>query len=51
MKIQEIGRQGDGIARIRGLVVFVPGTKIGEEIDVNIVKVVRGAAFAEKVTE
>lgn len=51
VKIKDIGRQGDGIARISGLIIFVPGAKIGEEMDVSIVKVVRSAAFAEKVTE
>lgn len=51
VKIEDIGRQGDGIARISGLIIFVPGAKVGDEMDVNIVKVVRSAAFAEKVAE
>jgi len=51
VKIEDIGRQGDGIARISGLIIFVPGAKIGDEMDVSIVKVVRSAAFAEKVSE
>ena len=51
VKIEDIGRQGDGIARIGGLIIFVPGAKIGDEMDVNIVKVVRSAAFAEKVVQ
>ncbi|MDD4306757.1 MAG: TRAM domain-containing protein, partial [Methanosarcina sp.] len=28
--IQDIARQGDGIARIEGFVIFVPGTKVGD---------------------
>ena len=51
VKIEDIGRQGDGIARVNGLIIFVPGAKVGDEMDVNIVKVVRSAAFAEKVVE
>jgi len=27
--IEGIAREGDGIARIQGFVVFVPGTKVG----------------------
>jgi predicted RNA-binding protein with TRAM domain len=29
---QDIARLGDGIPRIEGFVVFVPGTEIGDEI-------------------
>jgi len=32
---QDIARLGDGIARIEGFVVFVPGTEIGDEIQIQ----------------
>jgi predicted RNA-binding protein with TRAM domain len=32
VKIDDVGREGDGIARIEGFVVFVPNTKKGEEL-------------------
>jgi predicted RNA-binding protein with TRAM domain len=37
--ITEISRQGDGIARIKGFVVFVQNGKIGNNIKVKIVQV------------
>jgi predicted RNA-binding protein with TRAM domain len=50
-KIEDIGREGDGLARIQNFVVFVPGTKVGEEIKVRITKVHRRMAFGEVVKE
>jgi len=51
VKIESMGREGDGIAKIEGFVVFVPGAKVGEELDVRIHKVTRRVAFGEKVVE
>ncbi len=50
-KIEDIGREGDGLARIQNFVVFVPGTKVGDEIKVRITKVHRRMAFGEVVKE
>lgn len=50
-KIEDIGREGDGLARIQNFVVFVPGTKIGDEIKVKITKVHRRMAFGEVVKD
>lgn len=37
-KITEISRRGDGITRnYDGLVIFVPGTRIGDVVDIRIV--------------
>jgi predicted RNA-binding protein with TRAM domain len=49
--IVDTGKQGDGIARLQGLVIFVPGAKPGEEMDVRIKKVGRNCAFAEKIVK
>lgn len=51
VKIEDVGKEGDGITRIEGFVVFVPETKVGEEIKVRITSVRRRFAFAEKVPE
>jgi predicted RNA-binding protein with TRAM domain len=51
VKIEDVGKEGDGITRIEGFVVFVPETEVGEEIKVRITSVRRRFAFAEKVTE
>ena len=47
--IQDIARQGDGIARIEGFVVFVSGAKEGEEVKIRVNSVRRNFAFAEVV--
>ena len=47
--IQDIARLGDGIARIEGFVVFVPGTEIGDEIQIKLEKVLPNFAFATVV--
>ena len=49
VKIEDVGKEGDGITRIEGFVVFVPDTKVGEEVKVRITSVRRRFAFAEKV--
>ncbi len=49
--IEDIAREGDGIARIQGFVVFVPGTKVGDHVTIKIERVMRKfaiAALAEK---
>jgi 23S rRNA (uracil1939-C5)-methyltransferase len=47
--IQDIARQGDGIARIEGFVVFVPGTKVGDEVRIKVERVLPKFAFASVV--
>ncbi len=49
VKIEDVGKEGDGITRIEGFVVFVPDTKEGDEVKVKITSVRRRFAFAEKV--
>jgi len=44
--IEGIAREGDGIARIRGFVIFVPGTKIGDQVKIKIERVMRKFAIA-----
>lgn len=44
--IEGIAREGDGIARIQGFVIFVPGTKIGDQVKIKIEKVLRKFAIA-----
>ena len=50
-KIEDIGREGDGIARIQNFVVFVPGTKIGDQVKIRITRVGRRMGFGEVVHE
>ncbi|MDT7891485.1 MAG: TRAM domain-containing protein [Thermoproteota archaeon] len=51
LEIQEVGRQGDGVARVKGFVVFVKNTKKGDKVKAKIVKVAGRFAIAEVITE
>ncbi len=44
--IEGIAREGDGIARIQGFVIFVPGTKVGDNVTIKIERVMRKFAIA-----
>lgn len=44
--IEGIAREGDGIARIQGFVVFVPGTKVGDHVTIKIERVLQRFAIA-----
>lgn len=47
--IEDIGKEGDGVAKIENFVVFVPNTKVGDEVTIEITKVLRTLAFADVV--
>lgn len=47
--IEDTGDEGDGVAKIDGLVVFVPDADVGDETTIEITKVSDSVAFAEKV--
>jgi len=49
VKIEEISRRGEGIARIKGLVTFVPNAKAGETVKIRITRISRRFAEAELV--
>jgi predicted RNA-binding protein with TRAM domain len=44
VEITEISRQGDGIARVQGFVIFVKGGRVGQKSKVRITNI--GARFA-----
>lgn len=47
--ISETSRRGEGIARIQGLVIFVPNTKTGDHVKIKIKSVSRRFAEGEVV--
>jgi len=49
--IQETSRRGEGIARIKGLVTFIPNTKPGDHVKIRITRISRRFAEAEVVQE
>lgn len=47
--IEELSSRGEGIARVQGLVIFVPNTKQGEHVKIKVTKISRRFAEAEVV--
>lgn len=47
--IQETSRRGEGIARVRGFVIFVPNTKPGEHVKIRVTSIGSRFATAELV--
>jgi predicted RNA-binding protein with TRAM domain len=49
--VKETSRRGEGIARIQGLVTFIPNTKPGDHVKVRITRISRRFAEAKVVGE
>ena len=50
--IEDIGKQGDGIARVeRGYVIIVPGTEVGDRVKVEVAEVKPNFAVGETIEE
>jgi predicted RNA-binding protein with TRAM domain len=47
--VSETSRRGEGIARIQGLVIFIPSTKTGDHVKIKIKRVSRRFAEGEVV--
>ena len=51
VKIEAVGEKGDGIAKKDGFVLFVPGTKQGDDVRIRVTRVLQKVGFAEVVGE
>ncbi|GAA0661417.1 TRAM domain-containing protein [Natronoarchaeum mannanilyticum] len=52
VEIEDIGKQGDGIARVeRGYVIIVPGAEVGERVKVEVTEVKSNFAVGEVIEE
>ncbi|MFH1276456.1 MAG: TRAM domain-containing protein [Candidatus Woesearchaeota archaeon] len=51
VEIQSVGEKGDGIARVKGFVLFVPSVKKGDFVKIKITKVLAKVGFAEVVEQ
>ena len=52
VEIEDLGKQGDGIARVeRGYVIIVPGADVGERVKVEITEVKSNFAVGEVIEE
>jgi len=49
VSINAVGGKGDGIAKVKGFVVFVPGVVQGDYVKIRITKVLPKVGFAEVV--
>lgn len=47
--IDAVGGKGDGIAKVKGFVLFVPNVKKGDFVKVRVTKVLKNVGFAEAV--
>ncbi len=52
--IKEVSERGDGIARVKGFIVFVPNTKLGDQVVIRITRIstkIAEATLVEKETK
>jgi predicted RNA-binding protein with TRAM domain len=45
--IEDVAREGDGIARVQGFVIFVPNTKVGDAVKIRVMRRFAIAAIAD----
>ncbi|WP_128477873.1 TRAM domain-containing protein [Halorussus pelagicus] len=51
LEIEDLGSEGDGVARIGSFIVFVPGADLGDRVDIRIEEVGGSHAVASVVEE
>ena len=51
VKIENKSARGDGIAKIKNFVIFIPNTNIGDFIKIRIRKVTNNCAFGDKADD
>ena len=49
VRIEAVGEKGDGIAKKKGFVLFVPNTNEGDEVRVKVTRVLKKVGFAEVI--
>ena len=50
VEIEDLGKQGDGIARVeRGYVIIVPGAEVGERVKIEVAEVKSNFAVGEVI--
>lgn len=49
VSIESVGGKGDGVAKVKGFVLFVPNVKKGDYVKIKITKVLPSVGFAEVV--
>jgi predicted RNA-binding protein with TRAM domain len=49
VRIDSVGEKGDGIARKKGFILFVPSTKAGDYVKIRVTKVLAKVGFAQVI--
>jgi len=49
VRIEDVGSEGDGVAKVDGYTLFVPGTERGEELTVRVTDVKANYGFAQRL--
>lgn len=49
VQIEAVGEKGDGIAKVRNFVIFVPNTKQGDNVRIRVTKVLKRVGFGEVI--
>lgn len=47
--IEAVGEKGDGIAKQKGFVLFIAGTKVGERVKIRITRVLAKVGFGQVI--
>ena len=50
VSISDTSRRGEGIAKVDGFIVFVPGTKVGQNVRIKVTQVSERFASGQVVT-
>ncbi len=45
--IEAVGEKGDGMAKVKGFVIFVPNTQKGDSVRIKVTRVLKNVGFAE----
>jgi predicted RNA-binding protein with TRAM domain len=49
VEVEDLSRRGDGLAKIEGFIIFIPGTKPGDRVNIRVTQVRDRFAVAEKI--
>ena len=50
VKIEKLGKEGDGMVKLEGFTVFIKNVEVGDEVRIKIKKVLDTVAFADRLT-
>ncbi len=51
VEIESVGEKGDGMAKVKGFVLFIKDTQQGDKVRIKVTRVLEKVGFAELVGE